>query len=94
MGRREWELPERLHLYSSPLEKKYAQTGDYEVSHYTEQSAEPRIKEYSVWYPSTLAMSDTIWPVVVLANGTGVPASIYKPIFEHMASWGFILVCK
>ncbi len=80
------------YTYSSPFEKKYAQTGEYEVSHYTEQSAEPRIKEYGIWYPSTLAMSDTIWPAVVLANGTGVPASIYKPIFEHMASWGFIVV--
>lgn len=37
------------YTYSSPLEKKYAQTGDYDVSHYTAQATEPRIKEYSIW---------------------------------------------
>lgn len=79
------------YTYSSPLEKKYAQTGDYDVSHYTAQTTEPRIKEYSIWYPTTLTTNDTIWPVVLLANGTGVPASTYKLIFEHMASWGFIV---
>ena len=78
--------------YSSPIEKKYAQTGSYTISHYTTQAVEPRIKEYSVWYPSALTASDTVWPLVLLVNGTGVPASTYKPIFEHMASWGFIVV--
>ena len=78
--------------YSSPIEKKYAQTGNHAVSHYTAQAVEPRIKEYSVWYPTALTASDTVWPLVLLVNGTGVPASTYKPIFEHMASWGFIVV--
>ncbi|WP_294188357.1 hypothetical protein [uncultured Clostridium sp.] len=27
-----------------------------------------------------------------MVNGTGVPASKYKAIFEHLASWGFIVV--
>ena len=25
-------------------------------------------------------------------NGTGVGASRYKPVFEHLASWGFIAI--
>lgn len=28
----------------------------------------------------------------MMANGTGVPASKYKAIFKHLASWGFIVV--
>lgn len=32
------------------------------------------------------------YPVVVFVNGTGVAASRYKPVFEHLASWGFIAI--
>ena len=34
------------------------------------------------------------YPVVVFVNGTGVAASRYKPVFEHLASWGFIAIGK
>ena len=27
-----------------------------------------------------------------MANGTGVPASRYEPIFQHLASWGFVVI--
>lgn len=80
------------YTYTSPLEKKYAANGSYAVTHETHDAVEPRIKKYSVWYPSAMTTSDTVWPLVVIANGTGTPASRYKPIFEHMASWGFVVV--
>ena len=32
------------------------------------------------------------YPLVVMVNGTGVAASKYKPIFEHLASWSFIVI--
>ena len=32
------------------------------------------------------------YPLVVMANGTGVKASKYQPIFKHLASWGFIVI--
>ena len=27
-----------------------------------------------------------------MANGTGVPASRYAPVFQHLASWGFVVI--
>lgn len=32
------------------------------------------------------------YPVVVMANGTGVPYRKYEEIFEHLASWGFVVI--
>lgn len=50
------------------------------------------IKTISIWYPSELEQSGKTYPVVLFVNGTGVGASRYKPVFEHMASWGFIAI--
>ena len=36
--------------------------------------------------------SENKYPLVIMANGTGVPASKYQPVFEHLASWGFIVI--
>lgn len=30
--------------------------------------------------------------MVLFINGTGVSASRYRPVFEHLASWGFIAI--
>ena len=49
-------------------------------------------KKYEIWYPSEMINSDQKYPVVVFANGTGVKASKYKVLFEHLASWGFICI--
>ena len=78
--------------YSSPLEKKYSVDGSYNVTHESYDAVEPRVGQHQVWYPSVVATSNHRWPVVVLANGTGVNASRYEVIFRHMASWGFIVV--
>ena len=78
--------------YTSPIEKKYAADGSYAVTHESHDAAEPRVGQHQVWYPSEVATSNHRWPVVVLANGSGVNASRYEVIFRHMASWGFIVV--
>ena len=31
-------------------------------------------------------------PTVVMVNGTGLKALHYRPVFEHLASWGFIVI--
>ena len=36
--------------------------------------------------------SEGTYPLVVMLNGTGVSASKDKPIFDHLASWGFIVI--
>jgi hypothetical protein len=31
-------------------------------------------------------------PTVVMVNGTGLNALHYRPVFEHLASWGFVVI--
>ncbi|MGN0571275.1 MAG: hypothetical protein ACI4K9_03750, partial [Candidatus Fimenecus sp.] len=75
-----------------PLEKKYTDKGSYAVS-YTEYTAEDQsVGKYEIWYPTELLTANRTYPLVVMANGTGVKASSYKAIFEHLASWGFVVI--
>lgn len=89
------ERNENYYKYASPvgvIETKYTPLGSYEVS-YIEFDADNEVyKKYEVWYPSNLNGSNEKYPVVVMANGTGVKASQYKEVFEHLASWGFIVI--
>ena len=77
---------------SAPLEQKYTQKGNYEVSYYEQDANNKQWKKYEIWYPAELETTDNTYPLVVIVNGTGVVASKYKPIFDHLASWGFIVV--
>lgn len=73
------------------IEEKYLKIGPYQVSHY-EEAANDILKKYQVFYPSELTGSGKTYPAVVFVNGTGVPASKYTALFEHLASWGFIVI--
>lgn len=81
--------------YSEPkgeIETKYTALGSYEVS-FAEFNADGTVWEkYEVWYPSEMKNTDCTYPLVVMANGTGVKASQYKEVFKHLASWGFIVI--
>ncbi|BCN31670.1 poly(ethylene terephthalate) hydrolase family protein [Anaeromicropila herbilytica] len=74
------------------VEKTYTALGSYDVSFKEFKAGDDIIKKYEIWYPSELKANDSKYPVVVIANGTGVPASSYKAFFKHLASWGFIVV--
>ncbi len=78
--------------YTSEWEKKFSADGDYSVAHVTHDAVEPRVGKYQIWYPRAVSSSTDKWPAVVFANGSGVNASRYEPIFKHMASWGFIVI--
>ena len=78
--------------YLCPFEKKYAFNGTFEVDSISFHSEDEAIKRFTVWFPSEMKSSDRKWPVVVMANGTGVSASRYTPVFQHLASWGFIVI--
>ena len=73
------------------LEKKYSALGDYKVSKKI-FDADNIWKEYVVWYPTELKKQNKKYPVVVIANGTGITESKYKGFFRHLASWGFIVI--
>ncbi len=75
-----------------PLEQKYTLKGTYEVSYVEFEANSDKVGQFKIWYPATLESLSNVYPLVVMANGTGVTASRYKPVFNHLASWGFIVV--
>jgi len=74
-----------------PIESKYIPLGELETD-YVEYSASGVCKKYEISYPKELENSSKKYPLVVMANGTGVKASQYKEVFTHLASWGFIVI--
>ena len=77
---------------SAPLEQKYSQPGEYEVSSFDDPSDNEAVKKVRFWYPSELAENDEKCPVIVVVNASGTPAFKYEPWFKRLASWGFIVV--
>ena len=75
-----------------PLEQKYTAMGSNDVSFAEYNAGDKKIGCYRIWYPTAMENSAEKYPLVVMANGTGIPSSKYEAIFEHLASWGFIVV--
>lgn len=73
------------------IEAKYMANGIYEISHFEEPVLQG-FGKYVIYYPVELERADKTWPVVVVANGSGCKASKYSALFEHLASWGFIVI--
>lgn len=75
------------------LEKKYTSYGEFEVNSIEFESNEELFDNYKIWYPSKLEENNSEkYPVVVFVNGTGVPYQKYGATFEHLASWGFVVI--
>lgn len=75
------------------LEEKYTSYGEFEIASLEVDSNEERFDKYKIWYPKELANdTDKKYPIVLFVNGTGVPYSKYGAIFEHLASWGFVVI--
>lgn len=75
----------------SPLEKKFAGLGTYTVSKIEYDSGNKTIGKISVWYPSGLESSDDRWPIIMVVNASNTRVRNYKPFFERLASWGFVV---
>lgn len=73
------------------IEANYLKDGAYKVSCY-EESVPQVFEKYEIYYPKELEIEDQVYPVIVVCNGTGWKASKSKPIYEHYASWGFIVI--
>ena len=75
------------------IEAKYLAAGSYETAYFEADYPENAdIRKIEIWYPKELETSGGKYPAVLFVNGTGVAASRYEPVFEHLASWGFIAV--
>lgn len=75
-----------------PLEAKYTGRGTCEVESITVSSDNRSIKNIRIFFPSELRKNDRKYPLIMVVNGSQTPAKIYLPVFERLASWGFIVV--
>lgn len=73
------------------IEGQYMQKGPLEVRHFT-SDADDVLKKHLVYYPVELESADRQFPVIFSLNGTGIAGSKYTAVFEHFASWGFIVL--
>lgn len=73
------------------IEHRYLQYGAYDIS-YKEYPLLQSFKKFEIYYPSELEMTDAKYPLIVVCNGSGLPASKYPNLFKHLASWGFIVI--
>lgn len=73
------------------IEAKYLANGAYAVERFGASVLE-NYKKYEVWYPADMVKREKTYPVLVVNNGTGVKASKSTAMFEHFASWGFIVI--
>ncbi len=76
----------------APLEMKYSQPGSYETAYTEFASDDESIRKIRVWYPKDLETGDKVWPMIMVVNASGTPASSFEPFFSRLASWGFIVV--
>lgn len=77
-----------------PIERQYTGMGKYAVQSQVFPSHDARFKTYKVWYPANIAQSTKPFPVIVSANGTGVPYQKYEPVLARLASWGFVVIAN
>lgn len=82
----------RMKNVVSPIEKKFHQNGPATVECLQIELREKSIKKLTVWFPKAMQTDGKRYPMVIMCNGTGVPATTYASVFEHLASWGFIVV--
>lgn len=73
------------------VEKEYTAMGPLDVASFECDAGDDKIKKFEVWYPVDLEEGPIQFPLVIMANGTGVKASAYPEVFRHLASWGFIV---
>ena len=72
------------------IEEKYANLGEYKIAskEYDAGKEKDKQRHFKVWYP----VETGEYPFVVMVNGTGIPYQKYEEIFEHLASWGFVVI--
>lgn len=71
------------------LEQRYINYGDSKVASYEFSESG---HNYKIWYPVTLKNTNSAFPAVVMSNGSGIRFPDYEATFQHLASWGFIVI--
>lgn len=64
------------------IEAKYTALGAHDVSYIEFDAGNETYKKHEIWYPTEMTDNSRTYPLVVMANGTGVKASQYKEVFQ------------
>ncbi len=74
------------------IEAEYNRLGAYGVAKKTydapKDERDSNSNHFMVWYPE----QEGKYPLVVMVNGSGTPCSRYEAVFEHIASWGYVVI--
>lgn len=68
----------------SNIEATYAADGPYSTK---SQS----VSGFTIFYPSNLEGNH---PIITWGNGTAAPTMVYRPLLNHLASWGFVVIAS
>lgn len=71
---------------------KFKLWGEFTPVFYCCNSEDNDISKYRIYYPEEMRNSNEKFPVIIAVNGINEPAYHYCHVFEHLASWGFIVV--
>lgn len=73
------------------IERTYLSNGPHSTASQSLAAPKP-MEKYEIYYPSDLTATKDTYPAVILVNGSGTPAKRYPAMFQHLASWGFIVI--
>lgn len=73
------------------VEARYRDRGRYETESYVMSKGENAYLgyRYKVWLPKDEGAKQ--FPLVIMVNGTGSSCDLDEPLYEHLASWGFVV---
>ena len=72
--------------------QKYSNRGDFETAYTEFDSDNQSIQKIRIWYPKELENTNKKYPMILVVNASSTRAVNYKPFFDRLASWGFIVV--
>lgn len=75
------------------IEARYRDMGPYETASFVMSKRDDAYLgyRYKVWYPKVSALAEKSFPLVIMVNGTGSSYELDEPVYEHLASWGFVV---
>ena len=73
------------------IEDHFLKMGLYKVARTDIDYSGKEEEVYAIWYPENIGELDRKFPLIIVNGGKGEKASLCESLFEHLASWGFIV---
>jgi len=72
------------------IEARYITTGNFTIK-YDSDITKAQVGKLLYYYPEELTSNNKTYPLVIMVNGEGTLPNKQKYLFQHLASWGFIV---